>query len=91
MIDGLCIFNYLYTVSFFHLVLLRSQATEAKVISSTPNLQKALKRINIIKQRKVPLKLEELQQGVEIGSLEKTDIMQVSYKGQDPKLVVLKM
>lgn len=67
----------------------RSQATEAKVISSTPNLQKALKRINIIKQRKVPLKLEELQQGIEIGSLEKTDIMQVSYKGQDPKLAAL--
>jgi capsular exopolysaccharide synthesis family protein len=67
----------------------RSQATEAKVISSTPNLQKALKRINIIKQRKEPLKLEELQQGVEIGSLEKTDIMQVSYKGQDPKLAAL--
>lgn len=67
----------------------RSQATEAKVISSTPNLQKALKRINILKQRKIPLKLEELQQGIEIGSLEKTDIMQVSYKGQDPKLAAL--
>lgn len=67
----------------------RSQATEAKVISSTPNLQKALKRINILKQQKIPLKLEELQQGIEIGSLEKTDIMQVSYKGQDPKLAAL--
>lgn len=67
----------------------RTQATEAKVISSTPNLQKAVKRIDIIDRQKVPLKLEELQQGIEIGSLEKTDILQVGYKSKDPKLAAL--
>lgn len=63
----------------------RTQATEAKVISSTPNLRKALQRVNIIDQQKVPLKLEELQQAIEISSLEKTDILQVGYKSKDPK------
>ncbi len=67
----------------------RSQATEAKVISSTPNLQKALERINIIGQQKAPLKLGELQQGIEIAGLEKTDILQVSYNSKDPKLAAL--
>lgn len=67
----------------------RTQATEAKVISSTPNLRKALQRINIIDPQKVPLKLEELQQGIEISSLEKTDILQVGYKGKDAKLAAL--
>lgn len=63
----------------------RTQATEAKVISSTPILRKALQRVNIIDQQKVPLKLEELQQAIEISSLEKTDILQLSYKSKDPK------
>lgn len=67
----------------------RMQATEAKVISSTLNLQKTLQRINIIDQQKAPLKLEELQQGIEIGTLEKTDILQVGYKSKDPKLTAL--
>lgn len=67
----------------------RSQATEAKVISSTPNLQKALERINIIGQQKAPLKLGELQQGIEIAGLEKTDILQVSYNSKDPNLAAL--
>ena len=67
----------------------RSQATEASVISSTPILQKALYRINVINQQKVTLKLEELQQGIEINSIEKTDILQVSYKSKEPKLAAL--
>ena len=67
----------------------RSQATEAKVIISTPKLQKALKRINILGQQKAPLKLGELQQGIEIAGLEKTDILQVSYKSKDPNLAAL--
>jgi capsular exopolysaccharide synthesis family protein len=67
----------------------RTQATEASVISSTPILQKALYRINIINQQGVSLKLEELQQGIEIESIEKTDILQVSYKSKEPRLAAL--
>lgn len=67
----------------------RSQATEAKVIISTPILQKAVKRINILNQQKVSLTLDDLQQGLETSNVEKTDILQVSYKNKDPKLAAL--
>lgn len=70
----------------------RAQATEAKVISSSPNLQKALRKINAVLEadgQKQPLKLADLQQGLEINSLEKTDILQVSYRNREPKLAAL--
>lgn len=67
----------------------RSQATEAKVIISTPILEKAVKRINILNQQKASLKLEDLQQGLETSNVEKTDILQVNYKNKDPKLAAL--
>ena len=67
----------------------RSQATEAKVIISTPILQKAVKRINILNQQKVSLTLDDLQQGLETSNVDKTDILQVSYNNKDPKLAAL--
>jgi len=63
--------------------------TEARVILSTPILQKAL---DLIKQNNPQgrlLNLGDLQQGLDVKSIEGTNILQVDYKSNDPNLAAL--
>lgn len=65
------------------------QGTEARIISSTPILQKALDLINQNNPPGGPLNLEDLQQGLNIKNIEGTDILQIDYKSKNPKIPAL--
>ncbi len=63
--------------------------SEERVILSTHILQKALYLINRNNPQTLPLKLRDLQRGLEIKNIEGTDILQVAYAGKDPELAAL--
>ena len=67
----------------------RSQATEAQVIRSASILKNALDRVKQITSQEIELNLGHLQQGIEITNIEGTDILQVAYKSNDPKVAAL--
>lgn len=66
-----------------------SLETEVRVISSTSILQKALYQINQSNLPGTPINLSDLQQGLEITNIDKTDVLQIDYTSTNPKLAAL--
>ena len=60
MIDGLCIFNYLYTVWFFHLVLLSLAECESKLPQKVTPISKAKRKSHDIPEL-IKTKLDRLK------------------------------
>lgn len=63
--------------------------TEARLINSNYILQKVLAIVNENYSQKTPLRVGDLQAGLEVVNIEGTDILQVTYKSNDPETASL--
>ncbi len=63
-----------------------SLSTEARLIHSAPILQKALDAVNKNNPQGAPLSVGDLQEGLEVVNIEGTDILEITYRSNDPKI-----
>lgn len=63
--------------------------TEARLINSNYILRKVLAILNENHSQKTPLRVGDLQAGLEVINIEGTDILQVTYKNNDPEIASL--